>query len=80
MEKTIVVLLILLIIFSLIRVVRVSKTGTKEQSIKFYTQELEKVKTNNSSDSVKLFASLIVFAIDVAIIYFSIQSILSFIK
>lgn len=80
MEKTIVILLILLVIYALAGIFRVSKIFTKEKAIEFYSKKIEEAKNNDSSDSVVAFASLTVFAIYIAIIYFSIQSILSFIK
>lgn len=80
MEKTIVILLILLVIYSLVGIFRVSKISTKEKAIEFYSKKIEEAKNDDSSDSVVAFASLAVFVIYIAIIYFSIQSILSFIK
>lgn len=80
MEKTIVILLILLVIYALVGIFRVSKICTKEKAIEFYSKKIEEAKNDDSSDSVVAFASLTVFVIYIAIIYFSIQSILSFIK
>lgn len=80
MEKTIVILLILLVVYALVGILRVSKIATKEKTIEFYSKKIEEAKNNDSSDSVVAFASLTVIAIYIAIIYFSIQSILSFIK
>ena len=80
MTQTIIVLLVLLILSSFIGLAKAARIATKEKSIEFYSEKLEQAKKNEASHSVISIAFIIVSAIYIAIIYFSIQSILSFIK
>jgi hypothetical protein len=80
MNQTIVVLLMLLILSSLMRTARNSKISTKDRYIEFYKQKIIDEEKSTTSDGVKVFASLTVLLIDIAIIYFSIQAIFSLVE
>ena len=80
MNETIVILVLLVIMFSLIRISKNVKTITKKDQLNYLEEKLKQVKESKSSDGVSIFAFLVVFSCDVAIIYYSVSVILSLVK
>ena len=80
MSHEIVALMILMILFQLVSVNINLKTARKADQIKFYEDKLSKAKQLSITDGSALFALLAALSIRVAIIYYSIVVIMSFIK
>lgn len=79
MSDTIVILLILLIASQLLSIVQNMKISSKKSALIFYKQKLSEQESMDS-DGARFFAFLVAFIIRSAIIYYSIISILAFIK
>ena len=72
--------MILMILFQLISININLKTARKTDQVKFYEDKLNKAKQLSITDGSALFALLAALSIRVAIIYYSIVVIMSFIK
>ena len=80
MGKTIVILMMLLVLNSLLRIARISRTTTKESTISYIKERLDRESNNTATQGVRSLAFVIVLAIDILIIYFSIDVIFFFLS
>ena len=80
MSTTIVVLMILLITQQVISLGLNAKMIGKKNEISHYEEKLKKAKESTSSDGVSSLAFFIVLSIRVAIVWYAIQVIFSFVK
>ena len=80
MSHEIVALMILMILLQLVSVNITLKTARKADQIKFYEDKLSKAKQLSITDGSALFALLVALSIRVAIIYYAVIVIMSFIK
>lgn len=80
MSHEIVALMILMILFQLVSININLKTARKADQIKFYEDKLGKAKQLSITDGSALFALLVALSIRVAIIYYAVIIIMSFIK
>lgn len=80
MSTTIVVLMILLITQQVISLGLNVKIIGKKNEISYHEEKLKKAKESTSSDGVSSLAFFIVFFIRVAIVWYAIQVIFSFVK
>ena len=80
MSHEIVALMILMILFQLVSININLKTARKADQIKFYEDKLSKAKQLSITDGSALFVLLVALSIRVAIIYYAVLIIMSFIK
>ena len=80
MSQIIVVLLILFIINRITNANRVLKMSSKESTIEYYEQQLKIARNSKLSNTSTALVALVIFFVNIAIIYYAIQSIISLVK
>ena len=80
MSQIIVILLILLIFTRIANANRVLKMSSKESAIEYYEQQLKIARNSKLSNTSTASVALVIFFVNIAIICYAIQSIISLVK